>query len=111
MAILQQNPINAWSLDQNDALYLWDTKTFYDGSSFLKRASVHLDEARLEANLLIQSIRLDLPEHMQVVPHMSDTFNVQYHGKAPAHLTDAGILADVPGTGFSGGFGKKCLMD
>jgi len=90
-----------------DSFSALDSLSSYD--DFSGRAALYQSQAAaspLEIDLLVQNISFTLAEHIQVTPHIGNTFGAIAFGKAPMQATVSCALAD-PGTNF----GKQYLVD
>lgn len=89
---------NDWrTTSKDDSLAALDSLWSYD--NFENRAAWYasLDEATpVSLDLLVQNIDFTLGEHVQVQPHVGETFGHIAFGKAPLTATVTCVLVDTP---------------
>lgn len=93
-----------------DLLFAKDSQGTYDNFNYYEgRAAIYEEifaDKPLNIDLFIRNVDFRLEEHIQVSPHVGDTFGITCFGKAPLIATFSGILADTQIT-----FGKQYLVD
>lgn len=93
-----------------DLLFAKDSQGTYDNFNYFEgRAAIYEDilaDKPFDIDLFIRNVDFRLEEHIQVSPHIGETFGIICFGKAPMIVTLSGILADTHVT-----FGKQYLVD
>jgi hypothetical protein len=100
MSTLPADPLRAFDL--------WNLRSYSSPDDFSGRAALFADSHSsipLNVDIIIQSVSFRLEEHLQVTPHIGDTFDFFAHGKAPAVADVTALLAESPDCR-----GKQSLM-
>lgn len=104
MPLAQENDWRTLKGDKLSALgSLWSNDDFSGRAVFTADRSTN---ESLGVDLIVTDVEFTISEHVQVMPHIGDTFTWLAHGKSPLTATVSATLVDTPAN-----FGKRHLVD